>query len=190
MSISSVSSSSYYSTSSIYQKKYASETDDTTEAQEVLASLQQTNDVAPPPKPPEEDGTNPEDAVYSVEDLTDYLDFVANEYGIEVDATEFTEGKETLTGSDIKSFLEENGLEFSTPKEPPKEPPMMNSTEEQMNIMSLMQSNSTLTAQNINVATVEKSDASDDLLSLLEEIKNASSEEESSTTLEDLLLDA
>lgn len=194
MSISSISNSSYYSTSSIYQKKYASETDDTTEAEEVLASLQQKNDMPPPPKPPE-DGTNPEDAVYSAEDLTSYLDFVSEEYGIDIDATEFMEGKDSFTGSEIKSFLEENGLEFSAPPEPPKEPPMMNSTDEQMDIMAMMQSSSTVKAQSINISDYltqdDEDEESEDLLSILEETKNASSSEAtSSTSLEDLLLDA
>lgn len=192
MSISSISSSSYYNTS-LYSKKSEGKTEE--ELAELLASQQSVErpEGPPPPKPPE-DGINPEDAVYSVEDLTNYLDFVAEEYGIEIDATEFIEGKETLTGSEIKTFLEENGLEFSAPPEPPKEPPVMNSTDEQMSIMAQMQSTSSVTAQSFNISdylTIDEDSESEDVETLISKLKNTSNSlSTNSLDLEDILLDA
>ncbi len=193
MSINSISSSSYYNTTSLYSKKNATKTEE--ELAELLASQSVEKPEGPPPPKPPEDGTNPEDAVYSVEDLTSYLDFVSEEYGIEIDATEFMEGKDSFTGSEIKAFLEENGLEFSAPPEPPKEPPMMNSTDEQMDIMSQMQATTSLNAQSFNLAdylfTDEDGEASDDTETLVSQIKNASNNISSgSTKLEDILLNA
>lgn len=193
MSINSISNSSYYSTTSTYSSK-KSETKTEEELAELIGSQPtEKPEGPPPPKPPEEED-NLENETYSVEDLTSYLDYISNEYGISVDATEFTEGKESFTGAEIKSFLEENGLEFSTKKAPQEEPPIINSTDEQLSIMAQMQSTSAINPQTFSLSNYldsdEESEESSEERTTTSKIENASTSSSSTQSLEDLLLNA
>ncbi len=187
MNINSISNTSYYQTSSLSKGRFSADYEEEKEDQKI-GGASKPPQGPPPPKPPEESSSTEDENSFSwdSEDLSKLAEYASSEYGIELDVdslmTQYDADEDgTLASSEVKSLLEDTGIELPKPKEPPKH----NSVDEQMNMMAGMQSTASATTLNIADFLVELEEDED--TTSLSGITSTDSTATSTVSLADLL---
>ncbi len=157
MNVSSVSSLNYYATTSTLKGTVTSNTstDDTT----TQGTSRPPKPSGPPPDKKVEVDSNGDNS-WDSDELSAYAD-TASEYGVDLDVeslmSEYDSDEDGVLGeSEIKSLMDNNGLQL------PEPPPKSSSPEQQAGMMAQMQSTTSLNASTISITDYLSEDDEDD----------------------------